>query len=146
MITPNACEREPELLAALAQGGLTEELQAHTELCPDCREAQEVWTYLAGLSAETGGDAAPLIAPDLIWWRAQLAAKRKQAEESVATIKLANKTAAALTLALVCLAAILWGPQSWEHLPVSVLGAGIALLVLLFSAGTVLYAWARGKI
>jgi hypothetical protein len=144
MTTPGACEREPDLLAALARGGLTEELQAHVETCPDCREAQHVWTYLASLDREN--EAAPLPAPGLIWWRAQLAARRNQAEESVAAIKLANKTAAALTLAFVCLAAILWWPQSWEHLPVPVLGAGIALLVLLFSAGTVLYAWARGKI
>jgi hypothetical protein len=146
MTTPNTCEREPELLAALASRGLTEELRAHLEACPDCREAQEVWTYLAGLGEETLEDAAPLPAPGLIWWRAQLAAKRNQAEESVAAIKLATKTAVALTLALVCLVAIWWGPQSWEHLPVPVLGAGIALLVLLFSAGTVLYVWARGKI
>lgn len=144
MNAPGACQREPELLAALASGELHDELRAHLESCPECNEIQQVWMYLAGLSAEQ--DATPLPAPGLIWWRAQLATKRKQAEESVAAIKLANKTAAALTLALVCLAAILWGPQSWEHLPVPVLGAGIALLVLLFSAGTVLYVWARGKI
>jgi hypothetical protein len=144
MIAPNACAREPEILAALACGEWNEDLRAHMETCPECREAQQVWTYLAALRAEH--EAAPLPAPGLIWWRAQLAAKRKQAEESVVAINLANKTAAALTLALVCFAAILWGPQSWEHLPIPVLGAIIALLVLLFSAGTVLYAWARGKI
>ena len=144
MNTPAACPREPELLAGLASGELNEELRAHVESCLECRETQHVWTYLAEVSAEQ--DLPPLPAPGLIWWRAQLAAKRKQAEESIAAIKLANKTAVALTLALISLAAILWGPQSWAHLPVSVLGAGFALLVLVFSAGTVLYAWARGKI
>ena len=144
MNAPGACQREPELLAALTSSELSDELRAHVETCPECHEAEQVWTYLASLGAEH--DTAPLPSPGLIWWRAQLAAKRKQAEESVAAIKLANKTAVALTLALICLAAILWGPQSWEHLPVSAFGAGIALLVLLFSAGSVLYAWARGKI
>lgn len=138
---PAMCERETELIAALgALAPLDEDLTRHAGVCAACGQVRAVWEAMRGIAgADAGVEHAVLSAPGLIWWRAQLAARRKavaKAERPVRVMQWAF--AAASVIALPVCAAWLAGSQA---------GGLTALAVLAFlaaPAGGLLYYWKRG--
>jgi hypothetical protein len=134
------CQFEDAVTAALLGGFWTEDLREHSAVCPHCSELEMVWEELAHV-AEVRGDR-PLPSSGLIWWRAQLIARRERMERAIAAIEIMRKIAIAATLIAVAVFVWLWkpdiGPVYWSGL---LTGAG-----LLLSSGIVLYGWARGRI
>ena len=129
------CEFEEATAAALASGEWSAELREHLNACALCAELELVGQSLAQVTADQ--DAAPLPAPGLIWWRSQLAERRRQAERAVAAIALMQRLA--IAVALVAAVPLLWlcKPSVW------LIFLGLSMLL---ATGAVLYGWARGRI
>jgi hypothetical protein len=142
-MTPDICEFEIAVMAALAAGNVSAELHQHLKTCPACGEAELVWRYLETVASQEKCDA-PLPSVDLIWWRAELAEKRKLAARSVMAIELVQKAAMVVVAAFLIVAAVLWGRDvvgKWA-LPWPV--AIAALLLIAGSTGGMLYASFQG--
>jgi len=75
--TAEPCAREPEVLSALDQGELPEALRAHVAVCELCRELTMLRSFL---DEEVEGEPPPA---GLIYWKAQLRARREQAERAM---------------------------------------------------------------
>jgi hypothetical protein len=134
---PELCEYEEAVGAALSSGQWNDELVRHLASCSQCADLRLVSQYLA--SAGTAiEEAAPLPAPGLIWWRAQLAERQEQATRGVAAIDLMQKLAIAVALIGLVAITLLWKPIDWGAL---LIGVG-----LLLSSAAVLYGWVRGRI
>ena len=136
------CAREASVLAALRSNFLPEELAAHLESCPVCRDAKLVWSYLeecASAEAET-----EIVAAGTIWWRAQLAKKRATAQRSIVWIDLMKR----ISLAIAVVAALAIGawqaPKMFEIPPL--LLAGSAAVLVLFLASLVVVFGLEGKL
>ena len=129
------CEFEEATASALARGEWSAELREHLSVCAACAEFERVWRCLA--PAITDQAAAALPAPGLIWWRSQLAERRRQAERAVAAIALMQRLA--IAVALVAAVPLLWlcKPSVW------LIFLGLSMLL---ATGAVLYGWARGRI
>ena len=138
---PEICNYESTLIAALSAGEPSAEVQRHLRTCEPCREAALVFQYL-GEVASAEKDSVPLPSPDLIWWRAQLAEKRRLAAKSVAAIETVQKIATALLAALLLIAAVAWGPRFVGSLALSLPVAVAAVVLGVGLAAGVLYAWA----
>lgn len=125
------CAQESNVLAALAAGVVPEELAAHAAACPVCRDAQLAWTYLDEYAAaEMESEIAPA---GVIWWKAQLARKRAEAQRSIAWIDTMQKIALAfIAVALIAVAA--WqGPRLFDVSPLLAEASGAVLVLLLAS-------------
>jgi hypothetical protein len=138
----NECPKESSVLAALASGALPDELAAHLNACPDCRDAQLVRSYLNACAASDLATAIP--SAELVWWKAQLARKRAAARRSIAWIEAMQKIA----LAIAAIAAVAIG--AWQAPKASavspVILAGSAAVLVLFVAGLlVLISLNRGR-
>jgi hypothetical protein len=127
------CAFEEASAAAFASGDWSAELHDHVNACAACSELALVWQSLGQATGEQND--APLPAPGLIWWRAQLAERREQAERAVAAIALMQKLAIALALAAAVPLLWLSKPNVWLIL------FGVTLFL---ATGAVLYGWARG--
>ena len=140
-MTPEICSYEGTLVAALSAGEPSAEVQRHLRTCEPCREAALVFQYL-GEVASAEKDSVPLPSPDLIWWRAQLAEKRRLAAKSVAAIEAVQKIATVVLTALLLIAAIVWGPRFVGSLALPLPVAFAAAVLGVGLAAGVLYAWA----
>jgi hypothetical protein len=90
-------------------------------------------------------DATPLPSPELIWWRARLAEKRRLAQRSVLAIE-AVRTAAVFAAALFMILSIaLWAPRLFGNLPLPLPLTVTALSIFGCSTGGILYAWDRRR-
>lgn len=131
------CEHEASLLAALAAGHVDESLAAHAAHCPACREARAVWSAMQ--QAALADAPAALPAPGLIWWKAQLTARRAAVAKAGRPVRAMQWTAAA---------AVLVGLPLWANLtlgePAAVLAAVSSIVFLAIPAGGLLYYWKRG--
>lgn len=143
--TPRLCEYESALLTALEQGQLPEELSRHMASCQACADTAAVWSYLHELGQEVAG-VEQLPAPGLIWWRAQLAERRKLASRSVASIKIVQNVAIALAsiLAITLLAAYAQ-TISLAQVPALLLEGIAAFLLVSLPVAGLLYFWARSE-
>lgn len=104
------CDKETLIVKALAAGFLEEALQEHANGCPACSEALLVGRFLrSGLDCpplgNPSGEAATRL-PDagLVWWKAQLTAKRMAVERATRVVRVVR--------GLACLggaAAVAWG-------------------------------------
>ena len=138
---PEVCEFEDAVTAALYSGEWDATLREHVVQCPQCAELRDVCQSLAH-AALTVGDTNPVPAPGLIWWRAQLAERREQAERAVAAIELMRKLAGAVTLIVLAMVLWFWKPDG-SLVDRSAVLMGVSMLVV---SGAVLYGWARGRI
>ena len=109
------CERELEVIAAVRSGlwpdGADESLRRHAERCAACSDAALVAAYLAQEAASAGEEAAraSLPHPGLVWWRAEIMARREAAERAAQPIALAQRAALAAGIAILAAAlAIYW--------------------------------------
>lgn len=130
------CAKESSVLAALATGSVPDELMGHLEECLVCQDARLVWSYLRECTAaEVEAEIAPAGA---IWWRAQLAKKRADAQRSIAWIDTMQKIALAV-LAMAVIAMGIWqGPKLLDVSPVVAAGSAAVLILLLASVIVVL--------
>ncbi len=146
------CEKEEEVIRARAEGLLAGDgeparrltggaaLREHVTLCPVCQEA----LFLAELferDQRALGAQASLPEADLIWWKAQLRARREAVRRAEAPVVFAEKAAwVAGTLSAAGLAAWQWPAiRGWLALIASapILDPHSEPLAALFVAGLV---------
>ena len=101
--------------------------------------------YFEKLSACEELSAAPLPSPDLIWWRSQLAEKRRIANRSVKAIETVRIAALIVAAAFVLLVMLLWAPKLFGDLPLPLPLTIASLLLFACSTCGVLVAWARQR-
>lgn len=100
------CEREPEVLEAMQSGRLAE-LNTHIAACPSCADLVVV---LESMQKDGELAAADVRIPSagLVWFKAQLRARREATEEALKPVSVAEKVAYASVLAGLIVA------LSWE--------------------------------
>ncbi|MGH9433797.1 MAG: hypothetical protein ACRD3T_19885 [Terriglobia bacterium] len=108
MKIPN-CDREQEVVNALVSGRWTsawgEEIRQHAATCSVCREVAFV---AEALRAEAeAADHVRLPGAGLVWWKAQLAARRAAEERAAQPITLVERAAQALS-ALAAFGLVAW--------------------------------------
>jgi hypothetical protein len=94
------CHHESALLQALHDGAIDPVLQQHATACPSCSELLHVASELLHCP-QPSGDPPPA---GLIWWRAQLDARRRLSERSLAPIRIFQKIAAVTSLLTIAIA------------------------------------------
>lgn len=70
------CEREPEVVRALARGELREDLLQHIEACPVCSEVRSITRELQQLLQDSAEE--PLESAASVWWRLNLKMRRER--------------------------------------------------------------------
>jgi len=106
----STCEREQELLAAVASAEVPDELRQHAAACAECSEVLLVATFLRREAAATAQAALP--DPAYLWWRA-LRDRRSAAAERATRLITIVQHAAILSAALLLVPLVRW---SWPHL------------------------------
>ena len=133
------CDREIEVVEAVTCGrwpvGAGEELQSHAASCPVCMDVVHVSLALT----EDRSDAllsAHVPSAGLVWWRAEMRARRDAVERATRPMKIVEWTALACVLAAVA-GFLYWiGPVALAELlwqPSLAFFAGLGLLILLSS-------------
>jgi len=99
------CEREPEVLDAVQSGRLSE-LSTHLAACPTCAD---LVTVLESMQKDGDLVAAQVQLPSagLVWFKAQLRARREATAEALKPVSVAEKVAYASVLAGL-IAALAW--------------------------------------
>jgi hypothetical protein len=90
-------------------------------------------------------DDTPLPSPELIWWRAQLAEKRRLARRSVVAIESVHAAAVIVSLVVAIFATFLWAPRLFASLPLPLPLTVASLALFLSSTGGVLLVWSRQR-
>lgn len=134
------CDREAALLDTLESGEIDAGWDRHLEECASCREVRLVWAALrADSPGEPGVVTAAIPAPGLIWWRAQLAARRAAVARAERPLRAMHWAAGLLTAASIpWLAGWMFGGQA----AAAAVAATVAFLAI--PAGGLLYYWKRG--
>lgn len=109
-MSASTCEREQELLAALASSEVPDELRQHAAGCAACSEVLLVATFLRRAGAATA--PAPLPDPAYLWWRATRDRRTAAVERATRLITIVQQ-AAFLCAALLVVPLVRWG---WPHL------------------------------
>ena len=107
------CEQEPRVLEAATSGQWKPALRRHLEECSACAEVALVASFMN--EAEADPAEARLPDAELVWWKAQLKARRAAAERATQPIAMVEKAACAGGgLALIAVLAVLWPyVQAW---------------------------------
>jgi len=119
------CEREPEIVRALAAGSLPAQLREHLAACPACSEAALVSDCLRQTMSEEEATVTPA---GLAWWKAQLRLRREAEERATRPLVWAEGAAAALVLAAGAGAAVWLAAGS--SIPVVYVAAGVLAVAL----------------
>jgi hypothetical protein len=97
------CSFEKEITQALKSGhwpeGCAPELRAHVDACAQCRDLVLVTQAFQQARSESAKEA-PLGAPGLIWWKAQLRRRREATARVSRPVTVAETFALVLTLAV----------------------------------------------
>ena len=117
-----SCDREQEVLDALRSGRWAsvwgEEIRQHVAACAVCAEVasvvQEFQKEGELARAELQQPGATLPSAGLVWWKAQLAARRAAAERAAEPIVLVERAASVLVI----LAAVGLGIWQWPRIAV----------------------------
>ena len=109
MNLPN-CEREPAVLKAVESGEWSKGLPAHAKTCEVCSDALLVAHYLQS-QAQAAQAEAPLPDAGLIWWKAQLQAKRAAAERATRPIVILEKISYAVGAVGIAVLLVWFWPQ-----------------------------------
>jgi len=139
----HSCEYEAALLAGLEQGHVPEELSRHAASCQACADTAAVWNYLHSF-VQDAAETERLPAAGLIWWRAQLAERRKLASRSVASIQIVQNAAIALA-AILAIALLAAYSQTFTSIPALLLEGIAAFLFFSVPVAGLLYFWARSE-
>jgi hypothetical protein len=91
-IKPFACDKEAQVVEAARTGSWDAELRLHADTCPACSEVALAARVLNEMHA---ADLAEARIPDagLMWWKAQLLAKREAAERASQPINFVERFA-----------------------------------------------------
>jgi hypothetical protein len=109
-VSGSTCDREQELLAAVASAEIPDELRQHAAGCTECSEVLLVATFLR--REITVAAPAPVPDPAYLWWRATRDRRSAAAERATRLITIVQQ-AAILSAALLAVPLVRW---SWPHL------------------------------
>lgn len=117
---PNSCTRESDVIAALLNDALPDDLRAHVSLCQVCSEVVQVTNALLQQIASASAELRP---PDasLVWRRAQSLACEKtiaKATQPIRIARISSLVAAAIALPWLVLTvpnALSWIPDLASH-------------------------------
>jgi hypothetical protein len=110
---PNDCSRESEVIAALLDEGLPDDLRTHVSVCEVCSEVVEVSHALLQEVAPVSAELRP---PDaiVVWRRAQSLARKKAIAKATEPIRIARiSTGVAAAIALPWLVVTFPNSGSW---------------------------------
>lgn len=135
------CELEPRVLEAANSGVWEPSLSRHLDECPSCSEVALVAGFMNEADAELA--AVPLPDAELVWWKAQLKARRAAAEKATQPIAVVEKLACAGGgLALIVVLAVVWPSiRGWAELVFSnwAMGSQAAPIVAIGLASMVVF-------
>lgn len=103
------CQLEAQAAAAARSGEWSAELRRHVARCEACAEAALVGEFLQAESQS--GDLPALPSAGQVWWKAQIRARRMDAERAVEPVRLAQRIAAAIALAALFVLTLHYAPQ-----------------------------------
>jgi len=137
------CEREDELMAALAEEGLNASLREHADSCPDCAEVLLVDAFFSH-EAKVAQAAADPAQPGYLWRQAERLARKERVAKAMRPIALIQRAAGAAAAAMAAIGALVSWPalKGWvgglqlssaDHLA---LPAAVSAPVLLLMSGT----------
>jgi hypothetical protein len=117
---PNSCSREPDVIAALLNDALPDDLYAHARLCEVCSEVIQVTNALL---QEVAPGSTELRPPDasVVWRRAQSLACEKafaRATQPIRIARISSLVAAAIALPWLVLTlpySLSWIPDLASH-------------------------------
>lgn len=113
MLWGGPCEREPDVLAAIAADATPPEIEAHVAACARCQEAVAVSRWMQRL-ADTSGERASLPDPGTLWWRAQIARRWEAERRSAAPVESMERAEVAVAVGVLAVGAF-WGlPVVWQ--------------------------------
>jgi hypothetical protein len=98
------CEREPDVVRALARGELPEDLLLHIETCLVCSEVRSITQELQHLLQDSLEE--PLESAAAVWWRLSLRVRRDQVNRAKLPLVWMGRICAATVLLAVLFA--LW--------------------------------------
>ena len=131
------CEREIEIVEAITCGrwpaGTTEELQSHAENCPICSDVVRVALALTQQRAD-GLQMARVPTAGLVWWRAEMRARRDAVNRATRPLKIVEWTAMACVLAAIAVVLFWVGPATvaailWQPSLAFFIGLGVLILL-----------------
>lgn len=106
-MTPNSCDRELEVMAALGDETLPTALAAHVAGCAACQQAWAIGEPLLRYLAEE--QQQPLPDASQMWWRAKLDARREARRRSMQPLDTVERAEPFVAVAVVALAFLLRG-------------------------------------
>lgn len=148
-----SCEKENLLLGALRSGAWTPEIRAHAQECPVCSDLALVDEFLQNEAGLTAPIALP--EPSLVWWKAQIAIKKRAMGRATRPVQAAQVMACFVSaIALIWLVIAYSAAPSWmidfsyrtRHAVVGVNPAasvGIVGCLLCLFVGSVYLAWSE---
>ncbi len=108
------CEREQEVVDALRSGRWSsawgDDIRRHAENCPVCAEvafAAEMFQQEVGLARNELQQPGRLPSAGLVWWKAQLAARRSAEQRAAAPMVWVERAACVLS-AFALMGAVVW--------------------------------------
>jgi hypothetical protein len=113
---PGECARESESLGAARSGDWSPELRSHLEGCAWCADAAMV---AQALRQEMQAWEVPVLpSAGEVWWRAQIQARRLDAERAAQPVRLVQRIAAACSVMAMVFLLLLYAPhlQAWLKL------------------------------
>jgi hypothetical protein len=131
------CEREFEIVEAITCGrwpeGTTDELRAHADRCAVCADVVNVAVALTN-DRTTRLQMARVPSAGLVWWRAEMRARRDAVNRATRPLQIVEWTA------VLCMVAVLgsvlyWvGPAElagllWQPSPAFFIGIGVLILL-----------------
>ena len=115
MVGRRPCNREPDVVAACAGGGMTPEVETHLAQCERCRDAAAVTRWVQRLAQVPAG-AAKLPDAGTLWWKAQIVRRWEAERRSSAPVDVMERVELVIALIVVTLATA-WGlPAVWRVL------------------------------
>jgi hypothetical protein len=115
------CPQEDRLMDAMRRGRLSTEMERHAEVCPGCRDALAIAQFLA----EPGEPEAEVPAWGMVYWRAEIRARREQTERALRPMQ-QMQIAAMIAILLIAVVAGAVSAMAW--VPLAAAGFGILLV------------------
>lgn len=131
------CDREQELLHALRSGDWTPALRAHFAACESCAETAVTAEFMNQAAVTVDSPVPPA---GLVWWKAQLRARREDAAAAARPVVVAERAVAVLAL-LGAVWAVAW--LSAGSTPAAIAGVIALALITTAAAGALLFAWSK---
>jgi hypothetical protein len=133
------CEREPEVVRALAGGALPEDLLRHTETCLVCGEVRSITQELGHLLQDSVEE--PLESAASLWWRLNLRMRRDKVNRAKLPLVWMGRISAA-TILLVTLF-VLWQVATLATFSYVLIVGLLALAAVALPTMIVLWRWSQ---